>query len=147
MSHSMSRRGFLAASGGVSLATLFGLSACSNGNSGSSGGSAVKTLKLLLPGAVPDGWDAVLTAVNKKLQTDLGFTVSPQYINWNNYGNQALLKFTAGENFDTALQARWLNMSQLAGSGSLVDVGPLLDSGKYPNLKKTLNDKLIELNK
>lgn len=144
--HNLSRRSFLAVGGGVSLAGLFGLSACSNGGN-ASGGNAATNLKLLLPGAVPDGWDGVQTAVNKKLQEDLGFTISPQFINWNNYGNQALLKFTAGENFDTALQARWLNMSQLAGSGSLVDVAPLLGSGKYPNLKKTINDKVIQLNK
>lgn len=144
-SHPLSRRAFLGATGGVSLAALFGLSACGNSGGQASGGNAAKNLKLLLPGAVPDGWDAVLTAVNKKLQEDLGFTITPQFTNWNNYGNQTLLKFTAGENFDTALQARWLNMSQLAGSGSLVDVGPLID--KYPNLKKTLNDKLIQLNK
>lgn len=143
----LSRRGFLAAGGGLSLAALLGLSACGDGGSSSSGGSAGKNLKLLLPGAVPDGWEAVAAAVNKKLQADLGFTIAPQYINWTNYGDQALLKFTAGENFDTALQARWLNMSQLAGSGSLVDVGPLLNSGDYPNIKKTLNDKLLQLNK
>src|SRR5882672_9420661 len=99
-SHSLSRRAFLGATGGVSLATVLGLSACSDGGGQTSGGSAAKNLKLLLPGAVPDGWDVVLTAVNKKLQADLGFTITPQFINWNNYGNQALLKFTAGENFD-----------------------------------------------
>ena len=146
-SPNLSRRGFLAAGGGLTLATLLGVSACSDSDSGSKAGGRAKNLKILLPGAVPTGWEAVLTAVNKKLQNDVGFTIAPQFINWNNYGNQALLKFTAGENFDTALQARWLNMSQLAGSGSLVDVGPLLDSGKYPNLKKTLNDKLLQLNK
>ena len=37
MSHSMSRRGFLGATGGLSLAAVLGLSACSNGGSGSSG--------------------------------------------------------------------------------------------------------------
>jgi putative aldouronate transport system substrate-binding protein len=142
----LSRRGFLAAGGGISLAAMFGLSACGGSDSddpNSAGGG--NNLKLLLPGSVPDGWNEVLTAVNTKMQTDLGFSITPQFINWSNYGDQALLKFTAGENFDTALQARWLNMAQLAGSGSLVDVGPLID--KYPNLKKTLDPKLIELNK
>jgi putative aldouronate transport system substrate-binding protein len=147
MSANLSRRGFLAAGGGLSLAAVLGLSGCGDSNSDSSSGGGAKDLKLLLPGAVPDGWAAVLEAVNKKLQTDLGFTITPQFINWNNYGSQALLKFTAGEKFETALQARWLNMAQLVGSGSLVDVGPLLTGGKYPNLQKTLNDKLIELNK
>jgi putative aldouronate transport system substrate-binding protein len=141
----ISRRTLLAASGGVSLATLFGLSACSNGGGASSGGGAANSLKLLLPGAVPDGWDAVLTAVNKKLQEDLGFTINPQYINWKSYGEQALLKFTAGENFDTALQARWLNMVQLVGSKSLVAVDELI--GKYPNLSANLDPQLIAQNK
>lgn len=149
MSHPiMSRRRLLATGGGLSLAAL--LAACSDqkpqaGGGAQSGGALA--LSLLLPGDVPAGWDAVLAEVNKKLQADLGFTVKPQFIPWANYGQQALLKFTAGEKFDTALQARWLNMSQLAASGSIVELSGLLSSGKYPNLTATIDPRIIELNR
>lgn len=144
---SMTRRNLLATGGGVTLGAL--LAACSSGATPTAGSSSApakaRTLSLLLPGDVPVGWDPVLAEVNKKLQADLGFTIKPQFIPWANYGQQALLKFTAGEGFDTALQARWLNMAQLASSGSLVELSGLI--GKYPNLSATIDPKIIELNK
>jgi putative aldouronate transport system substrate-binding protein len=140
---SLSRRGFLAAAGGLSLAGVLGASACG----GSSSSKSSSELKVLLPGDVPTGWDAVLAAVNKKLKADLGFTIAPQFIAWANYGNQALLKFTAGDNFDTALQARWLNMPQLVSSKSIAPVDAYLSSGKYSHLSATLDPKLLTENK
>ncbi|NIK61641.1 DUF3502 domain-containing protein [Kribbella shirazensis] len=139
----LSRRGFLAASGGLSVAALLGLNGCGNSSTGSKG--APDTLTLLLPGDAPTGWDAVLAKVNEKLKQDLGFTIAPQFIAWSNYQQQSLLKFTAGDTFDTALQARWLNMIQLVASKSLVPVGDLI--GKYPNLSKSLAPELLEQNK
>ncbi|GAA4717554.1 ABC transporter substrate-binding protein [Phytohabitans rumicis] len=142
---SISRRRLLAAGGGLSIAALLGAAGCGDDSSDGSGG---RTLKLLLPGDAPkESWDTVLAEVNKRLKADLGFTIDPQFIAWANYGNQALLKFTAGESFDTALQARWLNMTQLVASKSLVPVDALLASGKYKNLSDNLDPKLIELNK
>ncbi|MDX3103193.1 DUF3502 domain-containing protein [Nonomuraea angiospora] len=148
--HLMSRRRLLATGGGLSLAAL--LAACSEDSpksqaTGGAQSAGALALSLLLPGDVPAGWDAVLAEVNKKLQADLGFTIKPQFIPWTSYGQQALLKFTAGEKFDTALQARWLNMTQLAASGSIVELSSLLSSGKYPNLTATIDPKIIELNR
>jgi len=139
----LSRRGLLAAGGGLSVAALLAAAGCSDSGDKKSG----DTLTLLLPGNAPEGWEAVLAEVNKKLKADLGFTIAPQFIAWSNYANQALLKFTAGENFDTALQARWLNMTQLVSSKAIVAVDDLLASGKYANLTGTLDAKLIEQNK
>jgi len=141
----LSRRGFLTATGGLSIGAMLGLSGCGDASQSGDKSSGGDTLALLLPGDVPKGWETVLAEVNKKLKTDLGFTIAPQFIAWSNYQQQSLLKFTAGENFDTALQARWLNMVQLVGSKSVVAVDELI--GKYPNLSKTLAPQLIEQNK
>ncbi|MDP9793017.1 putative aldouronate transport system substrate-binding protein [Catenuloplanes nepalensis] len=139
----LSRRGLLAAGGGLSIAAMLAAAGCGD----SSGSSGADRVTVLLPGNTPTGWPEVLAQVNTKLQAELGLTLDAQFIAWTNYANQSLLKFTAGEPFDTALQARWLNMIQLAGGRSLAAVNPLLDSGKYPNLSKTLDPKLIENNK
>ena len=133
-----SRRGFLGLAGGLGVA--MGLAAC--GTSGSSAGGAVKgtTSKAVLPSAAPGNWKEVLDKVNTKLQSDLGFNFDAQFINWSNYQQQALLKFTAGEDFDTALQALWLNMAQLQQSGSLTDLSQ--EISKYKNLNAALPEKL-----
>ncbi len=140
---SMSRRSFLGLSGGLAAASVLAAAGCSTaGSESESDGGG--TAKLLLPGDVPQGWQAVKDKVNAKLQAELGFTIDPQFINWSNYGQQALLKFTAGEQFDTALQALWLNMAQLQNQGALADLTGQLD--KYPDLKKTMNAQLITSN-
>ena len=140
---SLSRRSLLAAGGGLSLAALLGAAGC-GGSSDTKASSDVLTL--LLPGNQPTGWAEVLAKVNTKLKAEKGFTIAPQFIAWSSYKDQSLLKFTAGEKFDTALQARWLSMIQLVASKSLTDLAPLLAGGKYPNLSKTLDPKLIANN-
>lgn len=142
----MSRRGFLGMGGLMGAAVTLGVGGCRGGES--SGASApdrfTGTLTLLLPGEVPIGWDPVLAAVNAKLSKDLGFTIKPQFIPWNDYAQESLLKFTAGARFDTALQARWLNMTELAQQGSLVDLTGKLAA--LPNLTRTIDPAAITSN-
>lgn len=137
----ISRRAFLGMGGGLAAAAALGVAGCSS-DEGAKGGGTVA--KMLLPGDVPAGWQTVLDKINTKVKAELGFTIQPQFINWSNYGQQALLKFTAGESFDTALQALWLNMAQLQQSGALTDLTGQFD--KYPNLAKALAPKLISSN-
>lgn len=137
-----SRRGFLGLTGGIGAAMA--LAAC--GTAGPQGGGSLKgtTSKAILPSSAPGNWKEVLQKVNAKLEGDLGFNLDVQFVNWSNYQQQALLKFTAGENFDTALQALWLNMAQLQQSGSLVDLSKEIP--KYKNLSAALPEKLIKSN-
>lgn len=135
----LSRRGFLVGSGGVLAAIT--LAACTP-----AGSSSASTLSLLLPGTAPTGWDRVLEAANKKLRADLGFEFRPEFIAWSEYPTQSLLKFTAGEKFETALSARWLNMAQLVSSGALVPLSDELASGKYKNLSATVSQEALDAN-
>lgn len=142
----MSRRQFLATSGVMGGAAAFGLAACGGSSSAgsSTSGRFTGTLTLLLPGEVPIGWGPVLAKVNARLEQDLGFTINPQFISWSDYQQQTLLKFTAGARFDTALQARWLDMTQLAQKGSLVDLTGKLAA--LPNLARTIDPRVITSN-
>ncbi|WP_439599844.1 DUF3502 domain-containing protein [Devosia sp.] len=133
----LSRRHFMALSGAAGMATAFsGLSPAFGASSGTS--------VALLPSQAPTGWKTVLDKANAKLMEEHGFTFDAQFINWSNYQQQSLLKFTAGAQFDTALQALWLNMAQLQQSGALADLTGQID--KWPNLKKQIAPKLIEAN-
>jgi len=142
-SGSINRRHFLALAGaaGVGLgATLAGRLPSAIGQSKKISGSS----QALLPTSAPNNWKAVLEKANAALQAEHGFTFDAQFINWTNYGQQALLKFTAGAKFDSALEALWLNMAQLQQDNSLADLTGQID--KWPNLKKQLSPKLIESN-
>lgn len=143
---SLSRRAALGLGGGLAAATALGLSGCSSSSSG--GTSSARGLsgvsKAVVPTDVPPGWDAVKEKINTKLKAELGFTLDVQFINWTNYAQQALLKFTAGEQFDTALQALWLNMAQLAQQGALADLSGKLD--KYSDLSTYMVPPLVKSN-
>ncbi|MFI6227671.1 DUF3502 domain-containing protein [Micromonospora echinospora] len=141
MSNPLSRRRFLAGAAAIGgSAALFGLSACSNSESSGRG----STSNALLPTAAPPGWDAILEKVNAKMREEIGTTLGAEFFNWSNFGQQSLLKFTAGERFDTSLQAMWLNMAQLQSSGSLADLTAEVD--KHPNLKATISKELLDAN-
>ncbi|MEU6073721.1 DUF3502 domain-containing protein [Micromonospora sp. NPDC047074] len=140
MSHKISRRGFLAGAAAIGAGSVFGLSGCSNSDSSAKGSKSTT----LLPTSAAPGWDAVLEKVNAKMQADIGCTLGAEYYNWSNFGQQSLLKFTAGEKFDSSLQAMWLNMAQLQSSGSLADLTGMVD--KYPNLKATIDKVLLDAN-
>jgi putative aldouronate transport system substrate-binding protein len=140
-----SRRQFLARGllGGAAAAGLVGCARSAPSGSASSG-TFSGTLTLLLPGDTPIGWDAVLAQVNARLQRDRGFTIDPQFVPWTDYAQQSLLKLTAGARVDTALQARWLNMTQLAQNGSLADLTGRLAA--LPNLTRTIAPTVIKSN-
>lgn len=144
LSQQLSRRGFLYGAAGV--AALMTLAACTPGGGGTSSGST-KNLIGLLPGNQPAGWDAVSAELNKRLEADLGLTFDPEFIDWSNYFTQELLKFTAGEKFDTALEARWLHLDQLISDGALADLSGEWSSGKYPDLTATIDERHIQFAK
>jgi len=138
----VSRRGFLGLASGLGVAAA--LAGCGTPGASSTGGAVAGTSVAVLPSTAPATWNAVLAKVNSKLKSDLGFELDAQFINWSNYQQQSLLKFTAGEKFDSALQALWLNMAQLQQSGSLADLTN--EVAKYKNLSATLPKKLLDSN-
>ncbi|WP_454851144.1 ABC transporter substrate-binding protein [Promicromonospora soli] len=143
LSSPVSRRGFLAGTGGLLAAAT--LAACGPAGGGGQAGSA--TYAHLLPGDVPPQWDRVRAAVNTKLKADLGFEFKPEFVNWKNYAAQSLLKFTAGEDFQTALSARWLNIAQLIESKALEPLDDALASGTYKNLAATIDQSAFDANR
>lgn len=144
MFRSLSRRSLLTAA----AAGTMGLAACqpsAPAGSGGGGGSTSNASMSYLPSTQPSNWEPVIGAVNEKMSADIGVTLGTQFLNWSQYAQQVLLKFTAAESFDTALNARWMNMVQLVSSGSLADLTD--EIAKYDNLSATLAPELIEANK
>lgn len=146
LSHQLTRRGFIAGSAGAAgMATLLSLAACAPAGGGSTAGPA--DLLGILPGDEPKGWAEVKEAINKKLEADLGITYTPEFIPWSNFSEQTLLKFTSGENFDTALEARWLHLDRLLADGALADLTELWDSGKFPELTASIDQRFVDYSK
>ncbi|MGA0567259.1 DUF3502 domain-containing protein [Rathayibacter sp. KR2-224] len=146
MSTTISRRGFLAMGGAAAIGlgltgTLAGCTPSGSSSSGALSGSSMA----ILPSTAPTNWKTVLAKFNAGLKKEHGFELDAQFINWTNYAQQSLLKFTAGAKFDTALQALWLNMAQLQQDKSLIDLTK--EISKWPNLSKQLAPELLSSNK
>lgn len=141
----MTRRHFLSTSatvaGGVLGASAL-LQACDPFTTSSSSSTEVV---LLAPGSEPTGWATVLSAVNKKAQKDIGVTLRIQWIGWDSYATQTLLKTTSGDHFDGALDAQWLHIQKFAKDGAIVALDDKLD--KYPNLKASLPQAVLDSNR
>jgi putative aldouronate transport system substrate-binding protein len=144
-SMSLSRRTLLG--GAAALGGTAALAACqpkapiSAGGGDTAGGESLA----YLPSNQPSGWSTVISKVNEKMAADIDTTLNAQFLNWSQYAQQVLLKFTAKETFDSALNARWMNMVQLVSAGSLADLTD--EIGSYENLSAQLDDQLIESNK
>ncbi|WP_170163259.1 ABC transporter substrate-binding protein [Bogoriella caseilytica] len=141
MSSQFSRRRLLQGSlavGGLGL--LGAIAGCGNGSGAGNG----TTLHSLLPGDIPQRWSEVRAHVNEALEADRGLRIDPEFISWTNYAEQEMLKFTTGERFDTALEATWLNLQQLLSDNALADMTDLWDSGNYPNLNATIDERMVE---
>lgn len=144
---SLTRRRFLRNStlaAGTALGTGILLDACGTSSPSTSGGPT--TVTLIAPGDQPTGWQPVLNAVNKKLQAEKNLTLAVQWIGWTNYGNETLLKYTAGEHFDGSIDATWLHITQLIADKALLPLDSYLSSGKYPNLQATISQQVLTAN-
>ena len=147
LSHQLTRRGFIAGSAGAAgMAALLSLAACAPAGGG---GGTVGAADLLgiLPGDEPQGWAEVKAALNEKLKADLGISYTPEFIPWSNFAQSTLLKFTSGEKFDTALEARWLHLDKLLADGALADLTELWNSGKFPELTGSIDPQFVEFSK
>jgi len=103
-------------------------------------------LKAIFPGDAPQGFDAVLQAVNDKLKADnIGAALNIQFIPWSDYGSATSVKIAAQEDLDMYLDAPWLHMNQLIASGSLLELDNLVAARQ--DLVASIPDMMWEANK
>lgn len=140
----MTRRRFLSTSASVTGGVL-GASALLQACGPSASPGSATEVTLLAPGSAPTGWATVLSAVNKKAQKDIGVTLKIQWIGWDSYADQTLLKTTSGDHFDGSLDAQWLHIQKFAKDGAIVALDDKLDH--YPNLKASLPPAMLNSNK
>jgi putative aldouronate transport system substrate-binding protein len=131
----------LVAGGALGAGSL--LQACGTNSSPDAG---TTTLTFLAPGSPPTEWSKVLTAVNKKLQTDnTGLALNIEWISWANYVNTILLKMTANDKFDALLTAVWAHRDQFISDQTIMPLDKYL--GQAPNLRATIPDLMWNANK
>ncbi|MCK9858649.1 DUF3502 domain-containing protein [Paenibacillus sp. ATY16] len=104
------------------------------------------SLKLILPGDKPQRYDEVMKVLNEKLTDKIQATLSIQYIPWDSYKDQILVKLAAGEEFDFFYDGWWQNYAQVLSKNGALDITDLFE--KYaPDLYSGLTADYINTNK
>lgn len=118
----------------------------SEGITGGGGGDAgTKPVRYLLPGNAPQDKDAVVAAINAKLQEDgLNLTYEPTYIPWDVWDQKTNLMMSTGEEFElVAIMHDVKSPNVLVGNGGIVPIGDLLDEHGQ-DLKAAMPDWIWE---
>jgi|GEM_PF-2066015 len=104
------------------------------------------SLKLLLPGDKPQHYDQVMKMLNEKLTDKIQATLDIQYIPWDSYKDQILVKLAAGEDFDFYYDGWWQNYAQVLAKGGALDITDIFQ--KYaPDLYNGLTEEYVNTNK
>jgi len=144
------------------LLVLGCLAGCSNvgnqvvnhvGNNSSTKGGPVEAskleqvkLKLILPGDKPQHYEEAMKALNEKLTDRIHATLDIQYIPWDSYKDQILVKLAAGEKFDFFYQGWWIGYSQVLAKSGAKDITNLFQQ-YAPDLYDGLTEEYVNANK
>ncbi|MCD9026153.1 ABC transporter substrate-binding protein [Cohnella silvisoli] len=104
------------------------------------------SLKLLLPGDKPQHYDEVMKVLNEKLTEKIQATLDIQYIPWDSYKDQILVKLAAGENFDFYYDGWWQNYAQVLSKGGALDISDLFEKNA-PDLYNGLTAAYVDTNR
>lgn len=97
------------------------------------------TIKMYMPGAKPNNFDAVWANIEKASKDTLNAKFDLQYMSWADYGDKLKVLIASGDSFDMAFDADWFNWPTLVKNGSLMELDSLMDS-YAPNLKAYLQN-------
>ena len=115
----------------------------------SGGGREAAEEKLLLtalcPGDPPSYWDELLPEINGKLETSIDAELNIVWIPWNDYGDKSQVKISAGEDFESMLDAPWLHMEVLIGQGAFLQLGDLIEE-HGPAIKENFDPSYLAAN-
>lgn len=134
----------------VLVGTVFSGCGQSNGTTtGSTSGVPSKqvTLKVMLDGTKPNGWDAVEAEFEKETQKTLNTKLDVNWVDPGNYKDKLNLTMTAKEDYDLVYDAPWLDIKTIAPNGGYADLGKYFNNSAYPGLKKSFDTTVVKNNK
>lgn len=119
------------------------------GLTGCFGGTAVAddTIRMMLMGDKPTGWDAVLEEYNKKAAEEIGVKLKVEWVPQGDYKQKLNMKMIAGEEYDLVFDAPFLRLRDMAAEGFYADLAGYFNNPEYPGLQKAFSEIIVENNK
>lgn len=119
------------------------------GLTGCFGGTAVAddTIRMMLMGDKPTGWDEVLAEYNATAAKEIGVKLKVEWVPQGDYKQKLNMKMIAGEEYDLIFDAPFLRLKDMAAEGFYADLADYFNNPEYPGLQKAFSETIVENNK
>lgn len=104
------------------------------------------TIRLLMPGNEPTGWDRILTEYEQTGAQETGVMLDVEWVPLSDYNDKLDISMIGAENYDLVFDAPHKKIRTFASGGIYMPLEDLISSGKYPHLQAAFSDELINYN-
>lgn len=127
----------------ICVVSSIGLTGCFGG------GNAVAddTIRIMLMGDKPTGWEEVLTEYNENRAKETGIKIKVEWVSGGDYKQKLNMKMIAGEEYDLIFDAPFLRLKDFASEGFYADLAEYFNNPKYPGLQEAFSEAVVENNK
>ncbi len=104
------------------------------------------TIKIMLSGQEPTGWDKVVEEYNNNGAKETGVKISVEWVSPGDYKEKLNLRMIGSENYDLVFDAPFNKLKTFAAYEMYVPLEDYLTSGEYPNLSAAFSEDIADAN-
>lgn len=104
------------------------------------------TIKVMLSGTKPTGFDEVLEKYNETGAVETGVKLSIEWVSPGDYKDKLNLRMIGSENYDLVFDAPFNKLRTFAAYEMYAPLEDYLASGEYPNLTKAFPEDIVDAN-
>ncbi|MGN0242874.1 MAG: extracellular solute-binding protein [Lachnospiraceae bacterium] len=105
------------------------------------------TLRIMLMGDEPKGFQEVLAEFYERTKDDLNITLDITWVPQGDYKDKLSVKMMAGEDYDLVFDAPWCHLRELTKDGVYADISAYLHNEEYPGLKAAFSEAYMDKNR
>lgn len=113
---------------------------------GGSGASDKDTIKIMLSGTKPTGWDRVLAKYEETGAKETGVHIDVEWVSQGDYKEKLNLRMIGSESYDLVFDAPFNKLKNFAAYEMYVPLEDYVKNGEYPNLQKAFPDDIVNAN-
>lgn len=113
---------------------------------GKSGVSSDDTIRVMLSGTKPTGWDDVLAKYEETGAKETGVHLNVEWVSPGDYKEKLNLRMIGSENYDLVFDAPFNKLKNFAAYEMYVPLEDYLASGEYPNLSRVFPEDIADAN-
>lgn len=98
------------------------------------------TIKIMLSGTKPTGWDRVLEKYEETGAKETKVHIDVEWVSQGDYKEKLNLRMIGSENYDIVFDAPFNKLKNFAAYEMYVPLEEYIENGKYPNLNKGISE-------